>query len=602
MPIVIPNTETKTFAKPSEGELFGNLWSTKNIDLESNKGKIRLSDRMYSLFDQGDDADFELPVKFLRTDADTTDRWWVLGQRNGTSTGDGLLFKTTNTDPLTGWTQDAIASSPTDAAYDMEIFGRVTTDRLVVARSTNLSMLENGTWTASWWQGTLVQSALQSTEPHHLHRFLNLLLITDGNLLHIIDDSLVVVASRITLPKEFRIIWITDDGFRVYMGTHNTKDGQSYVFPWDGTSDTYDEPIPVYDSISLGGVAWNGVVYCVNGRGQLLINNGRAFEEIASFPVSSSPLTWADGNTPKLNMHPNGIGIIAGIIHMVINNNVNNSARGMHNMPSGVWVYHPQIGLRQKYSLSSYDNSTDDDWGVSTLQSGQGSVGAIVEIDEEDGGFLCGASVPTQNAGGSDKESIQAVSRVDSKNRGYIITPQMHSTEAVRRFWARMQIKFRKFENSTDRIVLKYRTDIDSALENQANQAPEPQRFAPCTWVTTSQFTTTDANFSNAAVDDEVEVLVGKGAGALAHITAISLVGGTYTVDLDEAIPNATGTFQIRVINWKKLGTISSQTIDKKLFRIAKRSTWIQLKIELRGSRRSPELEEFRIESSPSIR
>src|SRR3990167_1539059 len=155
MQIEIPDRKKKRFYSPNTGEIFGNLWATKNIDLDFNRGKIRLAERLYEVFNNTDDGQLELPVQFIRTDADGTDRWWALGQDSGigVSANDGFLFKTTNTNPLVGWTQDAIANSPSTAVVDMEIFGTASgRDRLVVSRPTDLSILINGTWTASWWQ------------------------------------------------------------------------------------------------------------------------------------------------------------------------------------------------------------------------------------------------------------------------------------------------------------------------------------------------------------------------------------------------------------------------------------------------------------------
>lgn len=81
MPIIeIPSQETKKFIRPSRGEVFGNLFATRNINLISNKGKIRLSERLYRVFDEGDDADFEVPVKFLRVKTYDGDEWWALCQ------------------------------------------------------------------------------------------------------------------------------------------------------------------------------------------------------------------------------------------------------------------------------------------------------------------------------------------------------------------------------------------------------------------------------------------------------------------------------------------------------------------------------------------
>ena len=123
MPIIeIPSQETKKFIRPSRGEVFGNLFATRNINLISNKGKIRLSERLYRVFDEGDDADFEVPVKFLRVKTYDGDEWWALCQGGATSTSDGQLFKTTGTDPLTGWEQVVVGTWPntsTDYVDDM---------------------------------------------------------------------------------------------------------------------------------------------------------------------------------------------------------------------------------------------------------------------------------------------------------------------------------------------------------------------------------------------------------------------------------------------------------------------------------------------------
>jgi len=593
MKIKIPAQDTKKWTKPSKGEVYGNLWATKNIDLVSNAGKIRLSQRAYRVYDSGDDADLEVAVKFIRTNADGTDRWWALTQGGASVVNDGLLFKTTGTNPLTGWTQDAIANTPTDCVDDMEIFGRPTQDRLVVARDTDLAMITLGGWTASWWQGTLGGGALTATNPHQLHQFINLLIVTDGNEIHTIDDSLVVIEDRLVLPKEYQVIWVADDGYRVYFGTRHIRGGEALVFPWDGTSATYDSPIPVGDRISFAGIAdEGGVMHTINGKGQLLGYNGQDFVPVASLPIDENKiLRWSTNDTGRGHVvHANGMTRIDGRINILLNGEAQGSYI-LENMVSGIWEYDPNIGLYHKYGIGQFDGSTNNEWGDAYSVV----TGALTEIDKNRGSFLAGAEINTDNV--ATKLELIASLKNGTTNRGYFITSQINASD-IRNWWKRIQMSFRKFSDSTDKLVFKYRTDKDVDMYESEGYV----KGFGLTWTDTETFTIADGGFSIASIGDEIEFLQGEGAGALAHIETLSNVGITYTVGLDEAIPNVADTASCRVMNWTKLGEISSQSIQNQLFKIAKRSKWIQFKIELRGSSLSPEFEELIIEAEPSKR
>lgn len=596
MQISIPSQDTKAFSKPSRGELFGNIWSTHNIDLDSNKGKIRLSERTYRVFDSGDDADFEIPVKFIRTNADQTDRWWTLVQEGKSSVSDGLLFKATATDPLTGTAQDAIANSPTDCVDDMEIFGQANSyDRLVVARDTDLAMLNNGTWDASWWDTTLAQDALTATNPHPLEQFINLLIVCDGNAVHTIDDSLVVVANRLVLPKEYQIVWTANDGLNVYFGTRHIRGGEALIFPWNGTDKTYGQPIPVDSYISLAGyVPKNGVLHTINGKGQFMRFNGNALDVLASLPIAQKNLKWSNQTKRVEMMHPNGMTMIGDEICMLLSASTDEDNPGVYffeEFRGGIWAYNEDIGLYNKYSLGQYDGATNNDWGASQIIY----AGALLETDLKYGRFLAGCGVYSNNDT-VIRASIASQVDATSDNRGYFITPQIQAS-SVRNFWKRLHLAFKKLENSTDRIIVKYRNEVIPVRGSD-----ERMTTYTATWTDADTFTVSSADFANYQAGDEIEVLAGKGAGAVAHISSIAGTSPNYTVNLDETIPNVSGVVYLVVNRWKKLGTISSQTTQKQLFKIAKRSKWMQFKIEMRGTETSPEIEELLPEFSQSNR
>lgn len=573
------------------------------MDFASNRGKARLSERLYRVYDDGDDADLEVAVKFMRATIENVvaEKWWALVQGGASATNDGLIFKTTGTDPLVGWTQDALPNSPTDCVDDMEILGGIDSERdlFIVAKDNDLAILDSvGTlWNNTWWSSDLSQSTLKTANPHPLHRFLNLLLVADGNVLHTIEhiglgetaSENIVAAKRIVLPREYQIIWIEDDGFRAYLGTRHKKSGEALVFPWNGTDTTYDSPLSVKDSISLAGRADSeGVMHTINGKGQLLGYNGQDFVEVAAFPIAENKLLrWAPDQARGQKVHPNGMSLIDGRINILADGRDKDGNR-IENMPSGVWEYDKEIGLYHKNSLGQYDGATNNEWGASQVIA----VGALVETTEEKGKILAGAEVYVDNA--VTKLELIAALKSEANQRGYFVTPQIHST-GIRAFWKRLNLAFKKFENTTDRIIVKYRTEKNKNFGATTGVA---NSFA-ITWTDTDTFTSTGAVLAYAAVGDEIEITMGKGAGACAHISSIS---GTYTVNLDEAIPNVSGTALARVQNWTKLGEISDNSLQKTLFKIAKRSKWIQLKIEMRGGQVSPELEELLLELNTSKR
>lgn len=180
------------------------------------------------------------------------------------------------------------------------------------------------------------------------------------------------------------------------------------------------------------------------------------------------------------------------------------------------------------------------------------------------------------------------------ENRGFIVTQKLQAV-SIKDTWQNIGIKFSGVKDYEDKILVKYRVCERNDLMN----AVDKDNSQTATWVNNHIFTTT-GDLSDAKVGDEVYFHAGSGAGYLAHITAISETGGTYTIDIDEIIQNITGgdTATFTISNWTKIGTITTNDVDKftdlnnnnypsiaglKECNVGKNSRWIQLKIELRG-------------------
>lgn len=172
------------------------------------------------------------------------------------------------------------------------------------------------------------------------------------------------------------------------------------------------------------------------------------------------------------------------------------------------------------------------------------------------------------------------------RNVGSIVTPKLYGA-GITDVFQKIVSNIRGLNLETDQVVIKYRTKERFGL-------PTPLRVSnsgTAVWVTPSQFTIdiTGKDIQSIAVGDEVEITHGAGAGYTAHITAINNATTTWTIDIDESIPDIAASDQsdILIDNWTKLVTITkdSADIDKGFHEetVGGEGAWVQFKIELRG-------------------
>jgi len=171
----------------------------------------------------------------------------------------------------------------------------------------------------------------------------------------------------------------------------------------------------------------------------------------------------------------------------------------------------------------------------------------------------------------------------DSENRGHFITSKFMSAE-LQEDWQKVYIKHSPLVSDLDKINVKYRiTNNNPIVSINSTTAGN------VTWTDSDTFTTTDTQWANVQVGDEVEFVEGTGSGYLAHITSITEDAGTYTVNIDETIKNLTAsdTGTAVVSRWKKLTTLDNGIISNddgfSEIAVGVKSKQIQFKIELRG-------------------
>ena len=106
------------------------------------------------------------------------------------------------------------------------------------------------------------------------------------------------------------------------------------------------------------------------------------------------------------------------------------------------------------------------------------------------------------------------------------------------------------------------------------------------TWTSTTTFTTSDTDFANYSVGDEIEICLGAGSGKVVTITNISYSNPTYTITIDDAVDSATGVSYGNCQKWYELPNITKDSLQYAVKSISQynKDTQIQIKIIMEWS------------------
>lgn len=569
----IQNPKKQIPQQVNQGNEFGDIYASWNMDLVSNIGKIRVSPRLIVHSLGGYDAETALkyPIAILRSVAATasTDNYWAIC--------DSAVFKVSATNlGSTMFAQDATAPTRTSKIYsDAKNFD----GNMVVSTAASLTLYNNVTnaWDANW--GETLGVVLTDNIPHPLCTgFNNLHCAGNGNKLVTVETDNTVDTEAVILPNEYEMIWIESSSNAYWIGARNKSGGDGKVFMWDGYSENYNNAYSVYHSMTFAGVIKDGICYTVNGKGQLLGFNGSGFTEVDKFPIANSKIEVLNNSQATgypLNITRNGMAVVDGNIHINLcaatyGHNENN----LDNMPSGIWEYTKETGLYHKYGLSKDKPSNTTDYGAPKIAY----AGAICPLGTQNK-FLVGAELYTQPS--TDLGVINWIIPNEATNSkyklGYYITPKYYGN--IDEVWQKIWSVYKPLSTNF-RIIIKYRTSESMDGESSFDAGDAGQ------WLSTTSFKTKSTQIANRAVGDEIEVLKYVGAGLSANITAISAVSnGWYTVTLESLplVSGLAGSFDFRVANWTQIESIDDTTSYYTETGIGENNPWIQFKIIMMG-------------------
>lgn len=220
---------------------------------------------------------------------------------------------------------------------------------------------------------------------------------------------------------------------------------------------------------------------------------------------------------------------------------------------------------------------------VDYFQYGRVSSGAIVKPTSS-ASFLKNWNSPIIWTAGVQTSDVSTQSHAvniitDSFNVGHIETQRIYS-QNIEQTWNHVYSFIDSLELDNEKVIVKYRTEDESGY---------PTDSLLGAWLTTdtinSNNTTTD-DWSYVQEGDEAMITDGYGRGYSAHVTSVTISSGTTSVTLDESIGTVNQPVRVSFTNYRKCSPSDTSNTEKNIAKaiIGKNSSWIQLKVELRGT------------------
>jgi len=320
----------------------------------------------------------------------------------------------------------------------------------------------------------------------------------------------------------------------------------------------------------------DNVPLIITETGEIKLFNNVGFSTIAKFPFAFEPVFPRSGNSytnpnhTNRAIHPKGIKVKDDKVYMFVNFPVIGDLPANERTMSGIWVL--DIKTRSLTHTASPDNEQIFD-----------RVSPILVLNNSEGRLVVGGDSDTSGVG----VWVENLDN-DATQYGYIVTSEIEA-DSIQDIFS--QIVSKALIGTNDKIVVKYRGKTDTSLPI----------YADVVWANSTSFNTTaDLAYIKTRYDlghrDEVEIVVGSGAGRLAHITNITNSGNTYQVTIDESLGTQGATAKVRIDNWIKIPeTMTSSDGEVKRLGVGLTSSWCQFKIEMRGRAGRPEIREIQI-------
>lgn len=342
MSVFIPSKQTKKYSAANNGDLFGNLVRTRNLDF-NKKGYLSLAGKPNVFYTEAQDADFQTPIA-IASDSDsyyviTSDHFFTLSLSLHNFS---ISEKTSGTPPGFSFNSDY-------AFY---------TEDIHVSGTTSVCSydLSGDTWTSRI-------TGLSSSYPHPLcvSEHQQYLAVGNGNSVRLYDSGYNLITTC-TVPAAQIVTWIRWKGNLLYFGTRNYFGGEARMYVWNGSGTAAQAGYGVGSAWAMSGCEYEDTIVVASQNGRLLRFSGNGFVSLrtndgqeVNFPIYYTKRTWTSSasNTNLLSpvasrgMIAKGSRIYMNVASEIGSNN-GDIPNYLINFPSGLWVFDPDIGLYHK--------------------------------------------------------------------------------------------------------------------------------------------------------------------------------------------------------------------------------------------------------------
>ncbi len=356
MNIKIPTNGKITI--PNNSDLFGNIWFTKNINLDE-EGYMKLSSRVVSLASERDISNLRLPLAFGRKSvfslpSRSTDFAMVQSAIKG--------YWVTITETGTTFNPDVGTGAPT---FTEDSHGIWYKNLWHVTNDTDLFYKEGIEDVQTYVEITDGTPAnLTSGKVHFLEQFRskNAICVTNGNTVNLYTEdgshnySLDVT---VTLPADYEAVALSYSNTKmgIICLLSDTVSGQNqdaFFFVWDGATTASAPGVPIGSDKAIAICAYKGSWVILTRTGQFKFYTGGGWQDIGALPLYYQKVLW--GQSFNRDLLGDVMLVEGDLIYINVNALFNATGQKYQqysqNNPGGILCYDPKVGIYHRYSPS----------------------------------------------------------------------------------------------------------------------------------------------------------------------------------------------------------------------------------------------------------
>ncbi len=386
------------------------------------------------------------------------------------------------------------------------------------------------TFTDSW------QTGLTLPGRHPMTVFLGKLNVGDGRYIATWDAT-TWTAQKLTLPAGFAVETLAVFNDFLAIGAIG-EDTDSRIFLWDGTSDTYNAEIPLYNQNPVALLSYGGILWIASGLDPIIYAyDGTSVREVVKI---SDYFATSTGSAPYfeydcLVFHNKKI-------YFALSQGTYEAQIDDRTVP-GVWSFNPQTGAvyfeAQNSNRTQYP-STGTVKTYSIFSTGSRLYSGVADSSGN----------PSRMVDYSDVRTTNFFTEAYAEG-AYFISPWFDAGITNKKHFRKCYLNFRSFpaiDPNNNEIVVKYRLEDTEKMRTTSTGA---FLYIPSSATST---TITSGNTSEFSIGDELSIVKGPGSGDIRQITNIS--AGVITVD--RAFSTTPTTSSVFIVQpWVKLGAVN---------------------------------------------